>query len=266
MRWPQRLRDDRRGDVLQRGTADEADVGGRRRRSAARPAHGRHGRGGGGGRCAHQPARPELGFAGALVLPPFYYKGVPSDGVVRYIDRIVVAMAARAVPIYLYNFPALSGVAYDVALVARLIGTLGERMAGLKDSSGDVPYERELAAAHPQFDVFPANEAMLGEARKGPFAGCISATANLNSSLCALWLRGDDAALATAVKIRKLFDGRQLVPGIKALLAHIHGDADLARVMPPMVETTAADVKEIIGGYEQPAYQTVRPRSGGCLM
>ena len=26
----------------------------------------------------------ELGFAGALVLPPFYYKGVPDDGLVAY--------------------------------------------------------------------------------------------------------------------------------------------------------------------------------------
>ena len=28
----------------------------------------------------------ELGFAGALVLPPFYYKGVPDDGLVAYVD------------------------------------------------------------------------------------------------------------------------------------------------------------------------------------
>src|ERR1700704_2022424 len=26
----------------------------------------------------------DLGFAGALVLPPFYYKGVPDDGLVAY--------------------------------------------------------------------------------------------------------------------------------------------------------------------------------------
>ena len=31
----------------------------------------------------------ELGFAGALVLPPFYYKGVHDDGLVAYIDAIV---------------------------------------------------------------------------------------------------------------------------------------------------------------------------------
>ena len=35
----------------------------------------------------------ELGFAGALVLPPFYYKGVPDDGLVAYIDAIVQATA-----------------------------------------------------------------------------------------------------------------------------------------------------------------------------
>src|ERR1700692_111974 len=33
----------------------------------------------------------ELGFAGALVLPPFYYKGLPDDGLAAYIATIVEA-------------------------------------------------------------------------------------------------------------------------------------------------------------------------------
>src|SRR5690242_20752234 len=37
-----------------------------------------------------------LGFAAALVLPPFYYKGVPDDGLVAYIDTLVKATADRA--------------------------------------------------------------------------------------------------------------------------------------------------------------------------
>src|SRR6187549_1878460 len=36
----------------------------------------------------------DLGFAGALVLPPFYYKGVPDDGLAAYVDAIVQATAA----------------------------------------------------------------------------------------------------------------------------------------------------------------------------
>jgi 4-hydroxy-tetrahydrodipicolinate synthase len=35
----------------------------------------------------------DLGFAGALVLPPFYYKGVPDEGLVAFIDTIVQATA-----------------------------------------------------------------------------------------------------------------------------------------------------------------------------
>src|SRR5713101_8707661 len=30
-----------------------------------------------------------LGFAGALLLPPFYYKGVPDDGLVAYVEAIL---------------------------------------------------------------------------------------------------------------------------------------------------------------------------------
>src|SRR5437764_570532 len=78
---------------------------------------------------------------------------------------------------------------------------------------------REAAALSKEFDVFPSTEAVLLEARGGTFAGCISATANLNADLCArAFHRGDAAALADAVTIRKLFDGRPLVPGVKALL------------------------------------------------
>src|SRR6202046_1019905 len=47
----------------------------------------------------------ELGFAGALVLPPFYYKGVHDDGLVAYIEAIVTATTARAIPLSLYHFP-----------------------------------------------------------------------------------------------------------------------------------------------------------------
>ena len=126
----------------------------------------------------------ELGFAGALVLPPFYYKGVPDDGLAAYIDAIVKATADKPVPIYLYHFPAQSGLPWHIALIRRLRDAHGSRIAGVKDSSGDMPYAREAAKVAPDFDVFPSTEACLIEARGGAFAGCISATANCNADLC----------------------------------------------------------------------------------
>src|SRR5437763_120594 len=76
----------------------------------------------------------ELGFAGALVLPPFYYKGVPDDGLVAYIDAIIAATATRPIPIYLYHFPAQSGLPWHIALIKRLLETHPRRIVGLKDS------------------------------------------------------------------------------------------------------------------------------------
>jgi 4-hydroxy-tetrahydrodipicolinate synthase len=193
----------------------------------------------------------ELGFAGALLLPPFYYKGVPDDGLVAVIEAIVRATAARPIPLYLYHFPAQSGLPWHVALVRRLLQSFGSRIVGLKDSSGDMAYAREVAAIAPDFKVFPSTEAALPEARSGPFAGCISATANLNADLCARAYRsGDGAALAQAVAIRKLFDGKPLVPGIKALLAHIHDDQQWGRVQPPLFAYPAADRAGAIVGYD----------------
>src|SRR6266567_5876896 len=40
----------------------------------------------------------ELGFAGSLVLPPFYYKGVADDGLVAVIDAILAATTAKPIP------------------------------------------------------------------------------------------------------------------------------------------------------------------------
>jgi 4-hydroxy-tetrahydrodipicolinate synthase len=193
----------------------------------------------------------ELGFAAALVLPPFYYKGVPDDGLFAYIDMIVQATAEKPIPIYLYHFPAQSGLPWHVALVKRLLDTFGARIVGLKDSSGDMAYAREAAMISPEFKVFPSTEAVLLEARSGAFAGCISATANLNADLCArAWRSGDARSLDAAVAIRKLFDGKQLVPGVKATLAHIHRDPVWARVQPPLSAFPAADRSAVVAAYD----------------
>jgi 4-hydroxy-tetrahydrodipicolinate synthase len=193
----------------------------------------------------------ELGFGGALVLPPFYYKGVPDDGLVAYIDTLVKSTAATPIPLYLYHYPAMSGLPWHIPLIKRLLEAYSSRIVGLKDSSGDMDYARAAAALSQDFAVFPSTEACLLEARNGAFAGCVSATANLNPDLCGrAWASGDAAALEAAVAIRKLFEGKPLVSGVKALLAHIHGDPALARMKPPLAALPAADRNAVTGGYD----------------
>jgi len=192
-----------------------------------------------------------LGFAGALVLPPFYYKPASEAGILRYFERIVKATASQPIGLYLYNFPALAGVAYTPSLVALLHRHFGERIFGLKDSSGDVAYARLIAGISPALDVFPSNEANLLLARgDGPFAGCISATANINSADCArAYKDGDAAALARAVAIRSICDGLPLVPAVKSVVAYLEEDEAHARVMPPFLPLAETDRELVISRY-----------------
>jgi 4-hydroxy-tetrahydrodipicolinate synthase len=145
----------------------------------------------------------------------------------------------------------MSGLPWHVGLIRRLRDAYPSRIVGLKDSSGDMAYARSAAAIAKEFAVFPSTEAVLFEARGGAFAGCISATANLNPDLCArAWRQGEVAALEQAVTIRKLFDGKPLVSGVKSLLAHIHGDPSLARVKPPLAALSTADRNAVVAGYD----------------
>lgn len=195
----------------------------------------------------------DLGFAGALVLPPFYYKGLqaPEAGIVEVFRALAGATAQSGLPLYLYNFPALAGIAYTPSLVKALLAALPGRIAGLKDSSGDLAYAREIAELDGSLAVFPSSEATLTEARSGIFAGCISATANLNADLCsAAFHKGDATAQARANAIRALFDGKALVAGVKAVLAHVHSDAALSAVRPPMIAATAQEAAALAAGYD----------------
>jgi 4-hydroxy-tetrahydrodipicolinate synthase len=193
-----------------------------------------------------------LGFAGALILPPFYYKNVSDDGIFAYLAEIVESLRGKVFPIYLYNFPALSGVPYSVELVRRLLSAYPDHLAGLKDSSGDLNYARAVAAIDSRLAVFPSSEACLKEARSGIFAGCISATANLTAAFCAdAFHKQDDRALAKAVALRDACSGVPLVPAVKSIMAHVHGSAALENVKPPLVRLDPEHRARLIAEYER---------------
>ncbi len=183
----------------------------------------------------------ELGYAGALLLPPFYYKGVPDEGIIATFRMVAEATRDTAISLYLYNFPAMTGIVYTRPLVERLMEAVPGRIVGLKDSSGDMAYAADLAAID-GFDVFPSNEASLLQARDGLYAGCISATANLNADLCArAWREGDAEALDRAVAIRARVAGPSLIAGVKAVVAARSGHDGYRYVLPPLIELGAEE-------------------------
>lgn len=188
----------------------------------------------------------ECGFNDILLLPPFYFKDPSFDGLAHYFHKIVQATDENNLNIYLYNFPALSGIAYSTPLIERLITEFGERIVGLKDSSGDMAYAKDVAAKYPAFRVFPSNEGTLLQSRDGVFAGCISATANLSVKLCVdAFSSGDEQALNSAIKTRAIIARGSLVPRIKATIAEELSDPAWANVLPPYVTLGKDDRAEL---------------------
>src|SRR5204862_5099111 len=72
----------------------------------------------------------DLGFAGALLLPPFYYKGVPDDGLANYVTTVIAATSVGPIPIYLYHFPSQSVLPWRFDLISRLLAAGGCRIVG----------------------------------------------------------------------------------------------------------------------------------------
>ena len=131
------------------------------------------------------------------------------------------------------------------APVDRLQVWITEVDPGLYAIAG-VPADQVLTQ-RPRGEIeIPLIKMTLLEGRSGIFAGCISATCNLNADLCAsAWHQGDAKALEKAVGIRKLFDGKPLVAGVKAGLAHLHKDEAIAAPMPPLTIWAKGDRAEL---------------------
>lgn len=206
----------------------------------------------------------DQGCAGALVLPPFYFKGVADDGLYEYFARLIEAVDRPALRIYLYHIPQVSGVGIPPALVQRLHQAFPDTIVGVKDSTGDWENTRKLLAID-GLTVYPGQELFLIPGDELGSAGCISATANLNAANIARLIETiragkPDAALAEEIKaFRALIASADAIPAQKALLAHWTGDARWARTRAPLLPMNAgeaarlADQVAALPGYRRPA-------------
>ena len=66
-------------------------------------------------------AAVELGCAGVLMLPPFYYKGVSDEGLFRNFAEVIERVGDERLQLYLYHIPPVSQVAITLGLIERLL-------------------------------------------------------------------------------------------------------------------------------------------------
>ena len=143
------------------------------------------------------------------------------------------------IPIYLYNFPQLTGIAFSADLAARLSSVFPGRIVGMKDSSSDLDYAASITQID-GFDVFPSTETTLARVPANGYFGCISATVNINAPVAAeLWANpGNAEALASVTDSRGFIASHPLVPAVKHLVARRLDAPAFARVLPPLLALT----------------------------
>ena len=195
----------------------------------------------------------KLGCAGALMLPPFYYKGVSDEGLYRNYAEIVERVGDARLQIYLYHIPQVSQVPISLRLIERLLKAYPKNIAGTKDSSGDWSNTQATldAFAEEGFDVFPGSETFLLAGMRNGGKGCISATANVNPAaihhLYANWQSPEAEELQAGLDtVRGIFQKYPMIPAMKRAIAHWSGYAGWAKVRPPLVEIDAAQSKALI--------------------
>ncbi|QJQ95517.1 MULTISPECIES: dihydrodipicolinate synthase family protein [Halomonadaceae] len=184
----------------------------------------------------------EAGCHGVLMLPPFYYKNVPDEGLYRYFAEVVERVGDAALKIYLYHIPPVAQVPISLGLIERLRKAYPETFVGIKDSSGDWGNTRAMIRqfAADGFQVYAGNERFLLQTMREGGAGCISATANVNGraivALAQRWQErdADQAQLALNVT-REIFEGFPMIPALKSAIADFRDSDDWCRVRPPLV-------------------------------
>jgi len=183
----------------------------------------------------------ELGVAGVLMLPPFYYKGVSDEGLFRNFAEVIERVGDARLRIYLYHIPPVSQVPISLALIERLLKAYPGTVAGVKDSSGEWKNTEAMLKAFPGiFDVFAGAETFLLANMRGGGAGCISATANINpAAIAALYAHWrDEDAEARQEKLNDLRFAMQkfpMIPALKHTVARFGGDPAWKCVRPPLV-------------------------------
>lgn len=214
----------------------------------------------------------EAGASAGVVSPPFYFRYTQA----QLAEAVRSIAAAAPLPIMLYNMPHLIATTFDVSTVAEL--SHDGRIVGLKDSSGDVRYLREVLAAtahRADWPVLVGSEAILVQAieagARGGVVGCgfLDPVASVALYQAARSGDGDAAARLSAriAQIGRIYAVAEregicgLIAAAKTALVHM-GILSHATMAPPSLSLDAARRQQIAQIVAELALRRLTPDEG----
>lgn len=191
----------------------------------------------------------DAGSRGLLVAPPHFFKAPDEEGLYGWFSRVFEAIGPTLRNVILYNIPGQTAVPIPRGLVGRLRNAFPDAIAGVKDSSGDPASTDAYLDAHGDLAILVGDERQLPRAMARGAQGSICGIANFAPELLRPVIHGgrDDP------RLKPLVDeivANPILPAIKALVAHRHGDPVYARTRPPLVDLDASRAAGLIATFD----------------
>lgn len=193
------------------------------------------------------------GYYHHLMLPPFYYKSPSQSGLVRYFSEVIQQIGDDRLKIFLYEFPQLSGIHFDVNIVLELMEKFPNQIVGYKDSSGNWDNTINILNHCPGLTVFPGSEEFLIPVLAAGGAGVISGTANVNPGYIKetynAFFADEELAVSCQEGIthfRKAVQTYPLIGALKGLMEHHQGDDIWGNIRPPLSGLPPSDLNQLL--------------------
>ncbi len=189
----------------------------------------------------------QLGARGCLVLPPFFLKGVPDDGVIDAYQQVIEGVADSRLRIVLYHIPQVSGVALSHAVVSTLLRRHPQAIIGIKDSGGQREVSLAFAQAFmPPLQVWVGNEPDLQTLAAQGSRGAVSGVGNIAPRLVLRLIGGAAQPGAEQTQhdllaLLKVLNGYGLTAALKGVMAVFDQHPGWLRVRAPL--RTLSDVE-----------------------
>ncbi|WP_439495959.1 dihydrodipicolinate synthase family protein [Bosea sp. (in: a-proteobacteria)] len=190
-----------------------------------------------------------IGAKGLLVAPPFYFKGVSDEGLYAWFSQFFEKLGAAARNTILYHIPSVTAVDISVGLVERLKRAFPGIVIGVKDSSGSYANTEALLKAHGELAILVGDERQLAKAVRAGAQGTICGVANLVPGLLRPMVYDGTESPAVNTLVDEICS-YPVLPAVKALVGHLHGDPGYGAMRPPLEALNEAQRQRLFAAFD----------------
>ena len=192
-----------------------------------------------------------------LLMPPAYYK-YNDDGAYTFYANVVQKVPESK--IILYNFEKLSGYAFNINIVEKLVKDFPKQIIGLKDSSYNLYENLKI----PNFSILPGSETKLLKGLELGCSGIISATCNVTASLSRkvyedFFSKKPQTHNEKLCNVRKIFDQYNLISGLHTFMSG--QDSIFKNILPPLGLLNDNDKNKLISDLKKLDFDLVSTKA-----